>query len=298
MSSLISVVVTAPHGFDDCVYLDELLLAADGKSLEIIVADSSFAETNRSQTGLRHVRAPGVGLYALINEGIHQSAGEWVVVTEDHCRFLPGFIEAYREAIRRHPDVDLFSGSVDNLTSSSPWASAIFVTGLHRYWPELEKPPQNATNANLMVRRSAILASELAVDAGLLNLTVPRLIAAGRYAHCRDAVVDHVLHLSCLEAIKFEFNCAGGAREVVGELHPRPLRPVVLFRDFAHNALFSPLRKARDVSGTSQSGMAATLRLVTLGIAAAAATLAADLKRAMRTREVKPPESKRPILQR
>ena len=298
MSCLISLVVTAPHGIDDCIYLDDLLSMADGKSLEIIVADSASGEIDGSQAGLRHVRAHGAGLHGLINEGIRHATGEWVVVTEDHCRLLPGFIEGYRQAIRRHADVDLFSGAVDNLTSSSPWASAIFVTGLHRFWPELKDSPQTASNANLMVRRSAIQDSELAVEGGLLNLTVPRLIAAGRYAHCREAVADHVLHLSGLQAIKFEFGCASGSREVVGELFPRPVRPVGLLRDFTYNALVAPLRKARDISGTSQSGMATTLRLVTMGIAAAAATLFVDLKRAMRSRSIKAMEGERPILQR
>src|SRR6185312_5204678 len=191
----ISVVVTAPHGIAHCPYLDDLLSQADGQTLELVIADGASDYVDRSRVGLRHLSVPG-GINALITEGDRQSFGEWVIVTEDHCRFLPGFIESYRDAIRDNPDVDVFSGAVDNLTSPSRWAGSIFMIGLRTYWTQSKRPPANAANANLMVRRSAILASELAVDGGLLNLTVRRLVEAGRYRHCPTAIVDHVLYLT------------------------------------------------------------------------------------------------------
>ena len=281
--SSISVVVTAPHGIADCDYLDDLLAKADGRALEIVVADASPNYVDQSRVGLVHVRATGCGIQGLISEGIRRSSCDWVVVTEDHCRTLRGFIENYREAVEQNPEIDLFSGAVDNLTSASPWASAIFIFGLHQFWPQIAQPPRAASNANLMVCRRAILASELAVEGGLLNISVPRLIKSGRYKHCPAAIVDHVLDLSSWQAVKFEFNCAAGARTVYRELSQNgPIKPAGACRDYIRNAVIVPVRIIRRLRGTSQSGLGTALRLMLLGFTAAVATLTVDLRRLVR----------------
>jgi hypothetical protein len=278
----ISVVVTAPFGIAACDYMDDLLSRADGQGLEIVVVDGASKYADQSRVGLRHVAAPRSGLQGLIAEGIRQSSREWTVVTEDHCRPLTGFLEGYRDAVRENPDIDLFSGAVENLTSTSPWSFAVFMIGLRPFWTKATLPPSGASNANLMVRRSAILESELASDGGLLNLTVPRLIRSGRYKHCPNAAVDHILNLSWSEAFKFQFNCTASVVAVKRETLPTqrgPTRIVDICRDVVYHAAVVPFRVVRQFRGTSQSSPAAALRLVLLGLAAGIATITVDFGR-------------------
>lgn len=281
----ISVVVTAPLGISACGCLDALLPDADGQALEIVVADGAPTYADRSRAGLRHVAAPGRSLQGLIMEGLRRSRGEWVVVTEDHCRPLAGFIEHYRHAIVENRGIDLFSGGIDNLTTTSPWSFAAFMVGLRPFWPKALQPPSGVSNANLMVRRSAILASELAVEGGLLHLTAARLIQSGRYKHCPAAVVDHLMDLSWSEAIRFQFNCTAGVVAVKRETLPARSIPVQIFhdcRDLVYHAAVVPFRVVRQFRGTSQSSPGAAWRLMVLGLAAGFATIAVDFRRLMR----------------
>jgi len=281
----ISVLVTAPLGIAACHYLDDLLPGADGRNLEIVVADGATNFVDRSRVGLRHLSLPGRGLQGLMAEGIRRCSGEWVVLTEDHCRPLPGLLAAYRDAIRGNPEVDLFSGAVDNLTSASPWGFAVFMIGLRQFWAKATQPPSGASNANLMVRRSAMLASELAVDGGLLNLTAPRLVRSGRYKHCPAAIVDHVLDFSLSEAVRFQFNCTRAVLAVKRETlppQPVPTQIVGTCRDVVCHIAIVPFRVVREFRGTSQSGPAAAVRLMLLGFAAGIAMIAVDLARLLR----------------
>ena len=281
----ISVVVTAPLGIAACGCLDGLLPGADGQALEIVVVDGGSSYADQSRAGLRHVASPGRSLQGLIMEGLRRSTGEWVVVTEDHCRPLAGFIENYRHAIVENPGIDLFSGAVDNLTTTSPWSFAAFMVGLRPFWPKALQPPSGVSNANLMVRRSAILASELALEGGLLNLTAARLIQSGRYKHCPAAVVDHLMDLSWSEAVKFQFNCTAGVVAVKRETLPARSVPAQIVhdcRDLVYHAAVVPFRVVRQFRGTTQSSPGAAWRLMVLGLAAGFATIAVDFRRLMR----------------
>jgi hypothetical protein len=294
--SSISVVVTAPYGIGACYYLDELLAKADGQTLEIVVADGSSSYVDQSRTGLRHVSAPGRRLQGLITLGIRNSTYEWVVVTEDHCRPLNGFIEGYLDAIRDNKDIDLFSGAVENITSTSPWSFAVFMMGLRNYWPKATRLPSGASNANLMVRRRAILASELELDGGLLYLTVPRLIRSGRYKHWPLSMVDHVLDVSWWQAMKHQFNCTWNAVAVIRETLSTPSNPIQIIRDCqtaVRYACLLPLSVIKQFRGTSQSTFAAALRLMLLGILAGTATVAVDVTRLLRgaTRSIANPKN-------
>lgn len=276
----ISVVVTAPQGIDHCVYLDSLAKEADGETLEIVVVDGASDYVDQSRKGVRHISVPGYGIHGLITEGVRSAAMEWVLVTEDHCRPLPGFLDAYRNAIRANPDVDLFSGATENLTSTSDWSFANFLVGLPEFWPAIEQNPKKASNANLLVRRSAIRPSELVGDAGFLDLTLPRLIAAGRQAPCMAASVDHVLPLSRPDAISFQFHCAAGGRNVRHATAPiRPL-PVELVRDVLVLGYFStvrPLKTMARLRGTKHFTLPTALRVLVLSATHGLGLLWADI---------------------
>jgi len=276
----ISVVVTAPNGIADCVYLDDLSEGADGETLQIVVMDGASNYVDQSRRGIRHISAPGCRIHGLIAIGIRNAELEWVLVTEDHCRPLPGFLDAYREAIRAHPGVDLFSGATENLTSTAPWSFANFLVGLPDFWPAVEQNPKNASNANLLIRRSAIRPSELASEGGFLNLTLPRLRASARYAHCVDAVVDHVLPLSREDAISFQFHCAASGRKVRHATSPvRPL-PVELLRDvfvLGYLSAVKPVQTIARLRGTEHFSVSMAFRIMALGATHGAGLLWADL---------------------
>jgi len=276
----ISVVVTAPNGIADCVYLDNLSEEADGETLQIVVVDGASDYVDRSRKGIRHISAPGCRIHGLITIGIRNADLEWVLVTEDHCRPLPGFLGAYRAVIRAHPEADLISGATENLTSTAPWSFANFLVGLPDFWPTIEQNPKNASNANLLIRRSAIRPSELATEGGFLNLTVPRLRTSSRYAHCVDAVVDHVLPLSREEAISFQFHCAATGRNVRHAASPiRPL-PVELLRDLlilGYLSAVKPVQTIARLRGTEHFSALMALRILTLSATHGAGLLWADV---------------------
>lgn len=276
----ISVVVTAPSGIAHCVYLDGLAEDADGEALEIVIVDGASDYVDQSRKGIRHISAPGCGIHGLIAEGVRAAKLEWVLVTEDHCRPLPGFLDAYRKAIRARPGIDLFSGATENLTSTSPWSFANFLVGLPEFWPAIEQSPRKASNANLLVRRSAMRPSELVGEGGFLNLTLPRLIASGRQAPCMAASVDHVLPLSRQDAISFQFHCAAGGRNVRHATAPvRPLS-VELARDvlvFGYFSTVGPLRTMARLRGTKHFTPSMALRVLILSAMHGLGLLWADI---------------------
>ena len=188
----ISAVVTAPTGLANCLLPADFLAEADGEAFEVIVLDASKTYANRSTKGLRHIATPGTDMYQQIAIGLSQAKMDWILLFEDHGQPMPGLLQAYRDAISENPEVDLFSGALENLTSVSPWSFAAFLSGADIFWPPARRNPNHATIAHLLVRRSAILPPELERPGGFEILAVDRLIRAGRYRHCPGAVINHV----------------------------------------------------------------------------------------------------------
>lgn len=278
----ISVVVTAPHGISDCLLPESFCREADGESLEIIVVDGSESYVDQSRRGLRHLSRSGATIFGLMTAGFAQAQNDWIVLIEDHGRPLPGFLEGYRDAIRDNPEIDLFSGALENVTSTSAWGFANFLMGAHTYWPSARSQPKHASNANLCVRSNAILPREMACDGGVLYLTLQRLIRAGRYMHCENAVVDHVLPLTREEAAAFQFQCAACStrvrRETVANRSPiiQILRSCV---GVLHHGAVKPVRVLLQVRRTKQFGLVMFGRLALLGFFFGLGALAADIRR-------------------
>ena len=277
----VSAVITAPRGIKSFVYLDDLTAQADACRLEIVVVDGSADYVDCSRPNLRHISKPGASIQGLITEGLVRATGEWILVTEHHARPLPGILAAYSEAVGANPGIDLFSGEAENLTSISPWAFANFLIGLGDFWPSAHPQPNTASNANLLVRRSAILPSELALEGGFLYLTIPRLVAAGRHRHCAGAVVDHVLPLSFSEAFAFQYHCAATGTASRRDTVPRRPAPVQALRDglaFVQFSVVAPCRLMSSLYGTPHFRGRTVLRVALLGLATAAGVLSADIK--------------------
>ena len=249
-----SIVVTAPRGLAHCDYLAEWQkeLAAHGG--ELIVSDATRDGDLPRSERVRHCRRPGASLQQLMADGAACARGEWVLVTEDHCRPLPGILAAYERAIEEAPHADLIAGAAENLTSVAPWSWAIFAIGLGEFWSRAERPPRSATNANLLIRRSAFRPNEITVGGGLLNGAVPRLIAEGRFAACRDAKVDHVVEVDRRTVVAFEYGVTREAiadgRAFAGEVPSVGADAWLSLKRLVGCALLVPLRTWRNVRGT------------------------------------------------
>ena len=277
-----SIVLTAPLGFDACPYLEDWERMLDGYSAEIIVADGLEGDADKSRGRVRHIRMPNVSFLGLMTEGARQARGTWVLLSEDHCRPLTHLLAAYSLERERNPAADLIAGRVDNLTSRSPWSFAIFSIGLSEVWHESTRLPSKASNANLLIRRSAFRPEELATPGGLLLQAVPRLAATGRMAVCRDALVDHIVRLERGTAIRFEAECTGRcwaeSRALAG---PRGwwADAVDALKRCVGCAFIVPWRVARNVRGTSQARLAPFARITFVCLAVALRLGFADLKR-------------------
>lgn len=278
----ISAVITAPDGIAKCLLADDLVAEADGVSLELIVVDGAPDYTDRSRPGLRHLSVPGRDIYGLITAGLARADKDWVFVTEDHAKAEPGLLRTYRAAIDAHPDIDLFSGAVENKTSTSPWSFANFLIGIHQYWPPAGQNPVSACNANLLVRREAIDASELASDGGFMNLTLARLVRSGRHRHCADAIVDHVLPLTLRQGFEFQYHCAAVSTRIRRDTMPPRPALVQIMRDCAglmYLATIHPWRVMRRLRQTEQFRWGMGARLMLVGFASALGNLSADVGR-------------------
>jgi hypothetical protein len=280
-----SIVITAPFGFETCIFLDDWIRELGDTPAEIVVADSRPDAVDRSSGPIRHLRLPNARFLGLMTEGAKVARGKWVLVTEDHCRPLPGVIANYAARIARSPQADLIAGGVDNLTSRSPWSFAVFSIGLSEVWRESRSPPAGASNANLMIRRSAIQPEELEVPGGLLMLAVPRLARSGRMALCTEALVDHIVDLDGSGVVDFVFECTyrsiSEQRAIVG---PRRLVGEVCeaLERWIGCGFIVPLRVARNNQGTSQAGLASWLRVAFICLAVARRLAFADIKRIAR----------------
>ena len=278
----ISVIVPAPHGIQACLYLEDWITELNGWAGEIIVADNSEQFDDRSDDILRHLRRPGLAMQGLLTEGVKSATGDWVILTEDHCRPLSGVIAEYLGHVESNPTADLVAGAVDNLTSRSPWSFVDFLIGLSEQWRESRIPPRTATNANMMIRRRAIVPDELVASGGLLNLTVPRLTRSNRMTRCPTAVVDHVVHLDRRTAIDFQVAVTYAALSEYRALAP----PHGLCADIWGLAklaiactVMAPARVAKNTRGTSQSTLASRLRVAFACVAIARRLVIMDAKR-------------------
>lgn len=287
-----SVVVTAPHGIAHCDYLDAWQPELEAHGAELIVADGLDGRDENDRGAVRHRRFPGASLQQLLGHGVAASRGDWVLVTEDHCRPLEGVLASYAQAIRENPEADLIAGGVDNLTSVSPWSWTIFAIGLGGFWRRAPQPVSEATNANFLIRRSAIRAEELTARGGILNRTIPRLVAEGRFASCLGAAVDHVVHLDLHTAVAFEYGCTRGwvddARSASGPAPSVPADLLSSFKTFYNCSIVSPFETVAKTRNTPLATLSGRLRVFYVCIAVAALLLRDDLVRIMRNR-VAPP---------
>ena len=216
----------------------------------------------------------------MVQGGLQCARNDWIFLVEDHGRPLPGLLDTYRAAIAANPEVDLLFGGIVNMTSVSPWSYACFFYNKLDYWPPARLQPKVPTLANLLVRRDAILPSELAQAGGFQFGTYPRLLAAGRLLYCPEAVLDHVRWFTFRTALTTSFHAAravtssaqagGGRRTMLNRL----LRDGLIA---AYGFTYYPWRLTRGLRGTSQGSLLMALRLAAIGLMRAAGMLWAHI---------------------
>jgi hypothetical protein len=276
----ISVIVTAPHGISKCLIPPEFFAAAGDESLELIFADAGEKYEDQSRPGLKHLNVRAAGLFAMLQAGLQRARNDWILMIEDHGRPLPGLLDTYRAAITANPEVDLLFGGVENMTSVSPWSYASFFYNKLEYWPSARLEPKVPSLANLVVRRAAIVPSELAQDGGFQFGTYPRLLAAGRMLYCPEAVLDHVRWFTFRSALTTSFHAAravtssdrasGSGRTMLNRL----LRDGLVA---AYGFTYHPWRMMRGLRGTSQDSWLMGLRMAAIGLIRAAGMLWAHI---------------------
>jgi hypothetical protein len=276
----ISVVVTAPHGISKCLIPPDFIAAADGETLELIFADAGEKYEDQSRPGLKHLNVGGAGLFAMVQSGLQCARNDWILMVEDHGRPLPGLLDAYRAAITANPEVDVLFGSIENMTSVSPWSYACFFYNKLDYWPPARLQPKLPSLANLVVRRAAILPSELTLNGGFQFGTYPRLLAGGRLLYCPEAVLDHVRWFTLRTALATSFHAARTITSSARASNSGRTMLNRLLRDgliAAYGFTYYPWRLTRGLRGTSQDSWLMGLRMAAIGLIRAAGMLWAHI---------------------
>lgn len=287
-----SVVVTAPDGIALCDYLADWEPELRGHDAELIVVDGAEDSVEGDKGPARHCRFPGASLQRLMALGVKEARGEWVLITEDHCRPLAEILTAYARAIAKTPGADLVAGAADNLTSISPWSWAVFAIGLGEVWPHAPQPPRGASNANFLVRRSAVRDDELRIHGGVLNKAVPRLVEEGRFTTCPEAVVDHVVHKDRRTVVGFVHQVTREAMaegRAAAESSPSAVADLWLsFKKFIGCALVVPLRTWRVTRNTPLATLPHRLRVAYICVTVSFLLAGDDLVRIFRQLSSRP----------
>lgn len=155
---------------------------------------------------------------------------------------MPGYFAAYAEAIRAHPDADIFSGGFSSETSASGISWANFYYGYYELWPPLKFVPGFVSMANFAVRRGILVGADLDRDGALEFLALPRL--AARITHCPDAVVDHVENWRWFDYLRGHFHNGRASIAVVHALRPESIagRGLRVVRHCVNVVCLRPLR--------------------------------------------------------
>jgi len=91
----------------------------DSGALEVLIVDNNctdgtanVVEAFREKLPIRRVTEHRQGLSHARNRAVADFRGEVLLFTDDDIRFGPGWLTAYRDAIRRFPDTDYFGGRI------------------------------------------------------------------------------------------------------------------------------------------------------------------------------------------
>src|SRR3954447_18677265 len=98
------------------VTLDSLAAQDAGERFEVLVVDDAAADATRQACERRGVRCVGHperrGANAARNTGLRETSGDLVLFVDDDVEAPPGWLGAYLEGARRHPQGEAFGGPI------------------------------------------------------------------------------------------------------------------------------------------------------------------------------------------
>lgn len=118
------------------------LFAQDYRPLEVLVIDDGssdgsgdFLETLQGRYDFRLIRRANGGVVSVINLGIRESRGDYVVIHASDDESLPGRLSGQVAVLERHPEAAFVSGNVAFVTEDGqPRGNLLEVTGAeHEY---------------------------------------------------------------------------------------------------------------------------------------------------------------------
>src|SRR5437764_10095424 len=184
------------------VTLDSLVSQDAGEPYEVLVVDDSSSDATRQSCERRRIRclshAECRGANAARNTGLRETSAELVLFVDDDVEAPPGWLRAYLEAARRHPQGEAFGGPIHpRLEGPAPRACGREdppITALD-LGPE-DREAEAVWSANMMVRRSAVERigdfDEAMMPGGDEHEWLERLRAqGGRIVYVAAAGLDH-----------------------------------------------------------------------------------------------------------
>ena len=142
-----------------------------GVRLEILAVDNgsndetpALLREQASALPLRALSEPEPGLACARNRAVAEARGEWILWTDDDVRVEAGWLAAYVEASRRHPDAAFFGGATLPWTEQAPpaWIAESWEQ-LADVWAIRALPPEPApiARARLPVGANFAIRSEV-----------------------------------------------------------------------------------------------------------------------------------------
>ncbi len=136
-NTALSVVIATTHPWPELeLTLNSLWDQVYKLNAELIIADGDGQgmppDFEARFPGIILLKNPGASIFILRSMGMQRARGEIVVITEDHCRFCPGWFATILESHRRHPEADIIGGVVENGSSShalADWANFFIAHG-------------------------------------------------------------------------------------------------------------------------------------------------------------------------
>jgi glycosyltransferase involved in cell wall biosynthesis len=118
---LVSVLVCTRNRRENVVPTVRSVLSCGYPNLEIFVLDqsdddgtqASIAPLRDADARVRYVRLAQPGKPLALNEGLHLSRGRYILLTDDDCEVLPGWIDAIAATFQSDPRIGCIYGAVE-----------------------------------------------------------------------------------------------------------------------------------------------------------------------------------------
>jgi len=238
--------------------LRQLAEQCEGCSAEVIAAISSLdATVVEVPEGVQLLVVDGLaGIPQLRSAALLAATGEWIVITEDHCSFPPGWLQALVNTCEQHSGT-VCGGPVANQRDSfTGWAQ--YFTRYSAFLPNRTSGLATGLPGNNSCYARAVLFERLAfLQDGFWEAEFNAKLREDRirFYLSSEAVVTQDQRRGMLEYISLRFRhgrCYGARRSASMEFHKRwqllvrsPILPLVLFLRIVRSVFTWRFRRAR-----------------------------------------------------